>query len=119
MEISELRDACVSDAARATFDRLVEGFAARPDLSVFAHEKGFQSALRIERGEDWVFAAVPNDDGVLAYVRKPELRRGTVTPEALAAAFPGARTAKSGEVIVLLASPDEAARWLDVVAAGA
>ncbi|MEI4486775.1 hypothetical protein V8J36_11295 [Frigidibacter sp. MR17.14] len=116
MEITELRDACVSDAAKAAFDRLVEGLAAMPDLAMHAHEQGFKSALRVERGEEWVFAAVPGDEGVLAYVRKPA-QRGGVTPEAVTAAFPGARVSKSGEVIVRLDDAAAAERWLQLVSA--
>lgn len=116
MEIADLRAEIGSEDAKAAFDLLVEGFAAL-DLKAYAHEKGYISTLRVERGEDWCFAVNPAEDWILSYVRKPELRRGRLTEDALLNAFPDARVSKLGEVLLRIADAATASRWLDMVRA--
>ncbi|MDQ2065736.1 hypothetical protein Q9295_05090 [Xinfangfangia sp. CPCC 101601] len=115
MQIAELRDEIISSKAQAAFDVLVERFSAHPDYELLAHEQGFLNSLRILRGEEFCFAAVPNDEWVLAYIRKPELRRGKLTVEAAMAEFAQARLTKAGEVTLRLSDADMADRWLAFV----
>ena len=117
MNITDLRDEIVSADAKAAFDTIVEGFSAQADLSMNAHEQGFLNSLRIYRGGDYCFAAVPNDDWVLAYIRKPELRRGMLTTESVLAVFPDARVTRQGEITLRIRDAATAGRWLDMIRA--
>lgn len=114
MNLTDLRDEIGAADAKAAFDVLVNGFSSRPDFSVHAHEQGFLNSLRIWRGDDFCFAAIPNDDWVLAYVRKPELRRGRLNFEDVVAEFPDARLNKSGEITLRIHDAATAERWLSM-----
>lgn len=117
MKISDLRDEIVAPEAKAAFDVLVDGFAALAGFSVQAHEQGFLNSLRVRRGDDFCFAAIPNDEWVLAYIRRPELRRGQLTPESVMAAFPEARLNNKGEIILRIRDAATAAQWLEMIRA--
>lgn len=119
MKIADLRDEIVAAGAKAAFDVIVDGFTALAGFSVHAHEQGFLNSLRINRGDDFCFAAIPNDEWVLVYIRKPELRRGKLTPEMVMAAFPEARLTNKGEVTLRISDAATAARWLDMIRAAA
>lgn len=117
MKIADLRDEIVAAEAKAAFDVLVDGFAALAGFSVQAHEQGFLNSLRVRRGDDFCFAAIPNDEWVLAYIRRPELRRGQLTPESVMAAFPEARLNNKGEIILRIRDAATAAQWLEMIRA--
>lgn len=115
LNIADLRDEIASADAKAAFDVIVEGFSSAGDFAVAAHEQGFLNSLRIKRGEDFCFAAVPADEWVLTYIRKPELRRGKMTPELVTAEFPAARLTSSGEITLRIADAETALRWLQLI----
>ena len=117
MKIADLRDEIIAADAKAAFDVMVDGFSALAGFSVHAHEQGFLNSLRVRRGDDFCFAAIPNDEWVLAYIRKPELRRGQLPPESVTAAFPDARLNNKGEVILRIRDAATAGRWLDMIRA--
>jgi hypothetical protein len=117
VNIADLRDEIASADAKAAFDVIVEGFSASAEFSLTAHEQGFLNSLRIKRGEEFCFAVIPNDEWVLTYIRKPELRQGRITPEAVIAAFPDARLTKQGEVTLRIQDASTAARWLGLIQA--
>jgi hypothetical protein len=115
VKIADLRDEIASSDAKAAFDVIVEGFSTLGGFSMTAHEKGFLNFLRITRGQDYSFAAIPNDEWVLAYIRKPELRRGKLTPDNVIAAFPEARLTGKGEITLRIRDAATAERWLDMI----
>ncbi len=115
LTVSDLREAIASAGAKAAFDTLVDGFSALSGFTVRAHEQGYLNSLRIYRGEDWCFSAVPNQNWVLAYIRMPELRRGQLTYEQASAAFPEARETGSGEITLRIADKASALRWLEMI----
>ncbi|MCC6519476.1 MAG: hypothetical protein IT543_11570 [Tabrizicola sp.] len=115
MNIADLRDEIIAPDAKAAFDAMVNGFSALSVFSVHAHEQGFLNSLRISRGSDFCFAAIPNDEWVLAYIRKPELRRGQLTAESVMAAFPDARLTSKGEITLRIRDAATATRWLDMI----
>lgn len=117
LTIADLRGEIVSAGAKAAFDALVEGFSAIEGFRLIPHHKGFINTLRVLRGDDYCFSNIPNDEWVLAYIRKPELRRGRLTPEAVMAAFPDARLTNKGEVTLRIRDAATAARWLDMIRA--
>ena len=117
MNIADLRDEIATADAKAAFDVIVEGFSASAEFSVAAHEQGFLNSLRIMRGDEFCFAAIPNEQWVLAYIRKPELRRGKIKPEMVMAEFPDARLTKSGEVTLRLPDAQLAIRWIQMIQA--
>ena len=117
MKIADLRDEIVTADAKAAFDTIVEGFSAFADMSMNAHEKGFLNALRVYRDSDYCFAAIPNDEWVLAYIRKPELRRGKLTPESVLAVFADARLTNHGEITLRIRDAATAGRWLEMIGA--
>lgn len=117
MNIADLRDEIATADAKAAFDVIVEGFSASGEFSLAAHEQGFLNSLRIKRGEEFCFAAIPNDEWVLTYIRKPELRRGKIKPEAVMAEFPDARLTDKGEVTLRLHNATTALRWLQLIRA--
>jgi hypothetical protein len=119
MNIADLRNEIISSDAKAAFDALVNGFSAFSGFSLHAHEQGFLNSLRIWRGRDFCFAAIPNDEWVLAYIRKPELRRGELTPHAVRSVFPDARVNSKGEITLRIRDATTAARWLDMIRAAA
>lgn len=115
VDIADLRNEIVAADAKAAFDVIVEGFAARPGFSVVAHEQGFLNSLRIKRGEEFCFAVVPDEQWVLAYIRKPELRRGKLNPETVMATFPEARLTNKGEITLRIPDAQTAKRWLEII----
>lgn len=115
MNIADLRGEIVTADAKAAFDVIVEGFSNTGEYMVVAHEQGFLNSLRILRGEDFCFAAIPNDEWVLAYIRKPELRREKIKPEVVLAAFPEARLTNKGEVTLRIEDAKTAVRWLQLI----
>ncbi|MDZ4085832.1 MAG: hypothetical protein U1E69_03415 [Tabrizicola sp.] len=115
MNIADLRDEIASADAKAAFDVIVEGFSSAGDFSVVAHEQGFLNSLRIKRGEEFCFAVAPADEWVLTYIRKPELRRGKITPDMVMTTFPDARLTSSGEITLRIADAATALRWLQLV----
>ena len=115
LDIADLRDEIETADAKAAFDVIVEGFSTSGEFSVATHEQGFLNSLRIKRDEEFCFAAVPADEWVLTYIRKPELRRGKITPEMVMAAFPDARLTSSGEITLRISDAGTALRWLDLV----
>lgn len=117
MNIADLRDEIVAVDAKAAFDVIVEGFSTFAGISVRSHEQGFLNSLRIMRGDEFCFAAVPNDQWVLAYIRKPELKRGKIRPEAVMAAFPDARLTNKGEITLRITDAATASRWLELIQA--
>lgn len=117
MDMTELRAGIVAEGAKAAFDVIVDGFAGQDDLSVLPHEQGFLNSLRVLRGDDFCFAAVPNAEWVLACIRKPELRRGRLTAESVMATFPDARLSSKGEVILRISDAETATRWIGMIAA--
>lgn len=117
MNIADLRGEIVTADAKAAFDVIVEGFSTTGEYTVVAHEQGFLNSLRILRGDDFCFAAIPNDEWVLAYIRKPELRRGKINSEMVLAAFPDARLSNKGEVTLRIQDAKTAARWLQLIQA--
>ena len=117
MKIADLRDEIIAADAKAAFDVMVDGFSAISAFSVHAHEQGFLNSLRIRRGDDFCFAAIPNDEWVLAYIRRPELRRGQLTPESVMAAFPEARLTGKGEITLRIRDAATAERWLEMIRA--
>lgn len=117
VNIADLRDEIVAADAKAAFDVIVEGFSNSGDFSVFAHEQGFLNSLRIMRDEEFCFAAIPNDEWVLGYIRRPELRRGKIDPEAVLSAIPEARLTNKGEVTLRISDAKTAKRWLEVIRA--
>lgn len=117
MNIADLRDEIISSDAKAAFDTLIDGFSALAGMSMAAHEQGFLNSLRIHRGSDYCFAAVPNDEWVLAYIRKPELRRGRLTPESVLAVFADARLTNQGEITLRIRDAATAECWLAMIRA--
>ena len=117
MNIADLRDEIATADVKAAFDVIVEGFLASGEYSMAAHEQGFLNSLRIMRGEEFCFAAIPNDEWVLTYIRKPELRRGLIKPEAVMAEFPDARLTNKGEVTLRIHNANTALRWLQLIRA--
>ena len=117
--LTDLRDEIASAGAKEAFDVIVKGFSALAGLSLTPHEQGFLNSLRISRGEEFCFAVVPDDDWVLAYIRKPELRRGTLTPDAVQAEFPDARLTNKGEITLRIHDAATAVRWIEMIAATA
>jgi len=117
LTIADLRSEIAAAEARAAFDVLVEGFRGLTGMTLHAHHKGFINTLRILRGEDYCFSNIPNDEWVLAYVRKPELRRGRLTPEAVMAVFPEARLTNKGEITLRIRDTATAERWLGMIRA--
>jgi hypothetical protein len=115
LDIADLRDEIATANAKAAFDVIVEGFSTSGEFSVATHEQGFLNSLRIKRHEEFCFAAVPADEWVLTYIRKPELRRGKLTPEMVMAAFPDARLTNSGEITLRIADAGTALRWLQLI----
>lgn len=116
LTVAALREAIGTPEAAAAFDLLVEGLAAM-GLTVQPHEKGFVDTLRVERDGEWCLALNPAESWVLAYIRKPELRRGRLSVPDLLAAFPEARVSKAGEVLLRIHDPATATRWLDLLRA--
>lgn len=112
MEIAELRDEIVSERAKAAFDVISAGFSAASGFDVRTHEQGFLNSLRIFRGEEFCFALTPNDEWVLAYIRKPELRREVLSFEKVKEIFPEARMTKAGEITLRIKEKAEAEQWL-------
>lgn len=119
MNIADLRREIVSSDAKAAFDAIVDGFSGLVGMSMNAHEQGFLNSLRIYRDSDYCFAAVPNDEWVLAYIRKPELRRGRLTVDSVMAAFPEAHLTNQGEVTLRIRDAGTAARWLAMIRSAA
>ena len=117
MNIADLRDEIVAAGAKMAFDTVVEGFSTSGAFTLHAHEQGFLNSLRIHRGDDFCFAAIPNDDWILAYIRKPELRRGHLDPDAVLAQFPDARMTNNGEITLRIRDAATAGRWLDMIRA--
>lgn len=117
MNIADLRDEIVAADAKAAFDVIVEGFAARGDCSLEAHEQGFLNSLRVRRNEEFCFAAIPNDEWVLTYIRKPELRRGKISLDLVTSTFPEARLTSSGEITLRIFDGATAKRWLAMIEA--
>ena len=117
LNIADLRDEIASADAKAAFDVIVEGFSTSGEFSVAAHEQGFLNSLRVKRDEEFCFAAIPNDEWVLTYIRRPELRRGKIKPEMVMAAFPEARLTNSGEVTLRIPDAGTALRWLELIKA--
>jgi hypothetical protein len=117
LNIADLRDEIAAADAKAAFDVIVEGFSSSGEFSVAAHEQGFLNSLRIKRGEEFCFAAIPNEEWVLTYIRRPELRRGKIKPEVVLAEFPEARLTKIGEVTLRISDAGTAARWLQLIKA--
>lgn len=115
LDIADLREEIATADAKAAFDLIVEGFSTSEDFTVATHEQGFLNSLRVKRGEEFCFAAVPDDAWVLTYIRKPELRRGKITSEAVMAAFPDARLTSSGEITLRISDAATAARWLEMI----
>ena len=119
MNIADLRKEIVSSDVKAAFDAIVDGFSGLVGMSMNAHEQGFLNSLRIYRESDYCFSAIPNDEWVLGYIRKPELRRGKLTPESVMAAFPGARLTSKGEVTLRIRDAGTASRWLAMIRSAA
>jgi hypothetical protein len=117
LNISDLRDEIGAAGAKMAFDILVEGFSVPGTFTLHTHEQGFLNSLRILRGEDFCFAVIPNDEWVLAYIRKPELRRGRLDPEAVLAQFPAARMTNKGEITLRIRDAEMAGLWLDTIRA--
>lgn len=117
MNISDLRDEIVAAGAKEAFDILVEGFSASGAFTLHPHEQGFKNSLRIHRGEEFCLALAPQDDWVLAYIRKPELRRGRLDADAVLARFPAARLTSKGEITLRIEDAATAGRWLDMIRA--
>ena len=117
MDLSDLREEIVTADAKAAFDVLFAGFSANPCFDVRAHEQGFLNSLRIFRGDDFCFAAIPNDEWVLAYIRKPELQRGFLTHQSVMSVFPEARLTNNGEVTLRIRDAKTAERWIALVLA--
>lgn len=115
LTIADLRAEIVSADAKAAFDVIVDGFSDHVGLTIVPHHKGFINTLRVLRGEEYCFSNIPNDEWVLAYIRKPELRRGHLTPEAVMAVFPGARLNRKGEVTLRIHDAATAIRWLEFI----
>ncbi|MDP3194899.1 MAG: hypothetical protein Q8M85_06495 [Tabrizicola sp.] len=115
MNIADLRDEIASADAKAAFDVIVEGFSTSGDFSVAAHEQGFLNSLRIKRNEEFCFSVVPDEKWVLAYIRKPELRKGKITPDMVMATFPDARLTNSGEITLRIADAGTALLWLELI----
>ena len=115
LTIADLRGEIASADAKAAFDGLVDGFSAIEGLRLIPHHKGFINTLRVLRGDDYCFSNIPNDEWVLAYIRKPELRRGRLTPERVMAAFPDARLTSKGEITLRIRDARTAARWIDMI----
>lgn len=115
MKIADLREEIIAADAKAAFDILVSGFSEIAGFSLNAHEQGFLNSLRINRGSEFCFAAIPNDEWVLAYIRKPELRRGNLTAERVIVAFPDARLTSKGEVTLRICDAGTARRWIDMI----
>lgn len=115
LNIADLRDEIASADAKAAFDVIVEGFSTSGEFSVAPHEQGFINSLRIKRGDEFCFAAIPNEEWVLAYIRRPELRRGKITPDMVMATFPEARLTKAGEVTLRISDASTAVRWLQLI----
>ena len=115
LNIADLRDEIASADAKAAFDVIVEGFSTTGEYTVVAHEQGFLNSLRILRGDDFCFAAIPNDDWVLAYIRKHELRREKITPDAVMAVFPEAHLTNKGEITLRIQDAKTAVRWIHLI----
>lgn len=117
MNLSDLRTEIATEDARAAFDTLVEGFSAPGAFTLNPHEQGFKNTLRIHRGEEFCLALAPHADWVLAYIRKPELRRGHLDADAVLARFPAARLTANGEITLRIEDGATAGRWLDMIRA--
>lgn len=117
MTIADLRNEIVAADAKAAFDVIVEGFSKSADYTMAAHEQGFLNSLRVKRGEELCFAATPNEQWVLTYIRKPELRRGKIKPELVTMAFPEARLTSKGEITLRISDPKTAQRWFEMIQA--
>ena len=110
--IADLREDIATTDAKAAFDLIVDRLLASGEFTLAAHEQGFLNSLRIKRGEEFCFAAIPNEEWVLTYIRKPELRRGKITPDAALAEFPEARLSNNGEITLRIHDAPAADRWL-------
>lgn len=117
MNITDLRDEIVAAGAKEAFDTLVEGFSAPGAFFLHIHEQGFKNTLRIHRGEEFCLALAPHADWVLAYIRKPELRRGHLDADAVTALFPTARLTGKGEISLRIEDAATAGRWLEMIRA--
>ncbi|AXC50124.1 hypothetical protein DRW48_10825 [Paracoccus suum] len=78
-----------------------------------------QHDLRFYHGEDWMFSAILNEGWVLFSLRKPAIRGGITTPDALLARFPAARWKDKGEVKLRLHDEAEAQALWDWLKVGA
>src|SRR5690606_7597000 len=103
------------EAAQAAYYVITAGFSAAPGFELRAHEDGLRNSLRIFSAEEFCFALAPNDEWVLAYIRKPELRRGALTFEKVKSIFPEARTTKAGEITLRIKDEATAKEWLALV----
>ncbi|MCB6178880.1 hypothetical protein LHP98_12160 [Rhodobacter sp. Har01] len=117
LTIAQLREEIATSSAKAAFDVIVDGFSALGGLTLIAHHKGFINTLRILRGDEYCFSSIPNDEWVLACIRKPELRRGRLTPEEVLVAFPDAHVNSKGEVALRIRDAATASRWLEMIRA--
>jgi len=117
LKIADLRDEIAAADAKAAFDALVSGFSAMEGLSLLPHHKGFIDTLRVLRGDDYCFSNIPNDEWVLGYIRRPELRRGRLTREAVMASFPEAHLNAKGEITLRIRDAATAVRWLAMIRA--
>jgi len=117
LNIPDLRDEIVAAGAKEAFDILVEGFSASGAFTLHPHEQGFKNSLRIHRGEELCLALAPHADWVLAYIRKPELRRGRLDADAVLARFPAARLTTKGEITLRIEDATTAGSWLDMIRA--
>ncbi len=117
LNIADLRAEIASADAKAAFDVIVEAFSSLSGFAVAAHEQGFLNSLRVRRGEEFCFAGIPNEDWVLAYIRKPELRRGRIKPELVFATFPEARLTSKGEITLRIHDLKTAKRWIEMIQA--
>ncbi len=115
--LADLREEIATTDAKAAFDLIVDRLLASGEFTLAAHEQGFLNSVRIKRGEEFCFAAIPNEDWVLTYIRKPELRRGKITPESALAEFPEARLSNKGEVTLRIHDAPTAERWLQFILA--
>lgn len=105
------------EEARAAFSFVEASFRSLPDTTLIAASHGYMTSLRVMRGDDWCFAFVPNQTWVLAYVRRPELRRGHITERAFCTRFPEARVGTGGELKLRIHDLAEAGAFFDYVQA--
>ena len=106
----------IDDAeVRAAFIWALMAIPKETSLWIAPYMRDWIQSAAIFRGDSCSFALSPAKRWVLAYLRKPEMRHGLVTPEAFKLEFPGTEQNGSGEYTIRLESPSMFERFVDLL----